>query len=184
MTFSELRAICPDRPLNVGESLRVAEVQAARLLKDAGITAPYVPSRMIADFPRVRVRRLSHIPVSGSTHWGKGTWVIVLNRSEAEVRQRYSLMHEFKHCVDAPFGERLYPAWRGMSSEERAEQVADHFAAAVLMPRQWVKRAFYNEGVTSPYALARRFGVSLPAMRYRLDELGLMKGTVRCGVAA
>jgi Zn-dependent peptidase ImmA (M78 family) len=182
--LAELRAICPHRPLNLGESLRVAEVQAARLLQAAGITEPFVPSQVIADFPRIRVRRLSRIPVSGATHWGKGTWVIVLNRSEPEVRQRFSLCHEFKHCLDAPYGDRLYPAWRGLSSHERSELVADHFAAAVLMPRGWVKRAVYDEGTWSPYTLARRFGVSVPAMRRRLDDLGVLKGTTRCaGVA-
>jgi Zn-dependent peptidase ImmA (M78 family) len=49
------------------------------------------------------------------------------------------------------------------------------FSAALWMPRAWVKRAFYGDGVRDPRLLAGRFGVSTQAMRFRIDELGLIE---------
>lgn len=178
-----LRAVCPHRPLNMGESIRVAELQAARLLLSSEVTKPPVGDAVIADLPRIEVSRIGRIPVSGSVHWSKGRWVIALNRGEAYVRQRFSLAHEFKHVLDAPFGTTLYPAWRGLSSENRAEQAADHFAACVLMPKAWVKRAYYDDGITDLGRLAYRFNVSQAAMRVRLGSLGIVNSRSRCGLA-
>jgi IrrE N-terminal-like domain len=179
---AELRRLCPDRPLTIGDSLRIAERQASALLRSADVAGPPVPSSAITDLPRLQVERLVRIPVSGSAHWAQGRWVIVLNRLEPAVRQRFSLCHEFKHVLDAPFGDRLYPAWRGLSGNERSEQIADHFAASLLMPKAWVKRAFFNQGLMEVPGLARRFDVSQAAMRVRLCSLGIVDGNARCDV--
>lgn len=181
--IADLRQLTPHRPLTVAEALRVAELQAARLLVAQGITEPPVPESVIGTLPRVQIERAGWMEDSGCVGWSKGRWVIVLNRSEPRVRQRFSLAHEAKHILDAPFGNTLYPAWRGMTTGERAEQAADHFAACLLMPKAWVRRAFYNEGFSDPRALAARFDVSLPALRVRLGSLGMLEGTIRCAVA-
>lgn len=178
-----LRRVCPHRPLNMGESVRVAELQAARLLTTQNVTEPPVEDTVIGALPRIEIVRVNRIPVSGSVHWSKGRWVIALDRGEAYVRQRFSLAHEFKHVLDAPFGATIYPAWRGLSTEDRAEQAADHFAACLLMPKAWVKRAYYNEGITDLARLAHRFHVSQAAMRVRLSSLGILTGRTRCAFA-
>ncbi len=178
---AELRAVCPHRPLTFGEGLRVAELQANRLLEASKIREPAVPDSIIADLPRVAVERVGHIPVSGSVRWSKGLWMIALNRHEPVVRQRFSLAHELKHVLDAPFGDVLYPGWRGLSADERTEQVANHFAACLLMPKAWVRRTYFNRGLTSLPALAAAFAVSQAAMRYRLESLGLVQPIIRCG---
>ena len=179
---AQLRAVCPHRPLTFGEGLRVAELQANRLLEASDVLEPAVPDAVVTDLPRVTVERVARIPVSGSVRWSKGLWVIALNRLEPLVRQRFSLAHEFKHILDAPFGDVLYPGWRGLSADDRAEQVANHFAACLLMPKAWVRREYFTYGVTSLPKLAARFEVSQAAMRYRLESLGLVQSTVRCGV--
>ena len=179
---ADLRAVCPHRPLTFGEGLRVAELQANRLLDASEIREPAVPDSVVASLPRVAVERVSRIPVSGSVRWSKGLWVIALNRHEPRVRQRFSLAHELKHVLDAPFGDVLYPGWRGMSTHQRAEQVANHFAACLLMPKAWVRRAYFNRGMVSLPGLAGCFEVSQAAMRYRLESLGLMQPIVRCGM--
>jgi Zn-dependent peptidase ImmA (M78 family) len=167
------------RPLNRGEAMRVAELQAIKLLEAIGITEPPIPEEVIAKFPRVQVDRLSPIPVSGSAHWAKGRWVIVLNGAEPLVRQRFSLAHEFKHVLDAPFDTFLYPETVGATSHERAEQVADYFAANLLMPKIWMRRA-WTSGLQRLPALARRFGVSQTAMQVRLLQMGLLDPPARC----
>ena len=180
---AELRALMPQRPLSLNESLRVAELQATRLLSASGVTEPYVPEAVIAGLPRVQVERLSPIPVSGSMHWVRGRWHIILNGAEPVVRQRYSLAHEAKHLLDAPFIHLLYPALYGMTSDERSERVADFFAACLLMPRPWVKKV-WGRGVHDLRLLAAMFAVSQTAMRIRLLQIGLLETEPRCGVAA
>lgn len=178
---AELRALAPHRALTLSEGLRVAELQANRLLAASGIRGPAVPDSVITDLPRVSIQRVSRIPVSGSLRWSKGLWVIALNRNEPDVRQRFSLTHEAKHILDAPFGEMLYPAWRGMSGEDRSEQAANHFAACLLMPKAWVRRLYFDQRLTDLRRLAYRFDVSQTAMRVRLESLGMIRQIRRCG---
>jgi hypothetical protein len=177
--LAELRSVVPQRPLNRGESMRVAELQAVKLLEAVGIDEPPIPENVIATLPRIEVDRLSPIPVSGSAHWAKGRWVIVLNGAEPLVRQRFSLAHEFKHVLDSPYDRFLYPATGGMTSHERAEQVADYFAACLLMPKIWMRRA-WTSGIQRLPMLARRFGVSQTAMNVRLLQMGLLDPPARC----
>lgn len=179
---AELRSLCPHRPLTFSEGLRVAELQANRLLAAAEVRAPAVPDSVISDLPRITVERIGRIPVSGSVRWSKGLWMISLNRHEPTVRQRFSLAHELKHVLDAPFGEMLYPSWRGLGSDDRAEQVANHFSACLLMPKAWVQRAFFDQGFSSLSRLASIFEVSQAAMRVRVESLGLIQPMVRCGM--
>lgn len=178
---ADLRGVCPHRPLTFAEGLRVAELQANRVLEAAEVTQPAVPESVVTSLPRIVVERVAGIPVSGSVRWSKGLWVIALNRLEPPSRQRFSLAHEFKHVLDAPFGDYLYPGWRGLDSGERAEQTANHFAACLLMPKAWVRREYFTRGVTHLPTLAARFEVSQAAMRYRLESLGLIQSALRCG---
>lgn len=179
---ADVRSVCPHRPLTLSEGLRVAELQANRLLEAADLWEPPIPETVVTDLPRVSVERVGRIPVSGSVRWSKGIWVIALNRHEPHVRQRFSLAHELKHVLDAPFGDTLYPGWRGLTAEARAEQVANHFAACLLMPKAWVRRAYFSRGVRTLPRLAAQFEVSQAAMRYRLESLGVVQPAVRCGV--
>jgi Zn-dependent peptidase ImmA (M78 family) len=117
--------------------------------------------------------------------WQTGCWQILLNGGEPRTRQRFSALHELKHIIDHPFVEVAYPLVGTIDSRRRQEQVADFFAAAVLMPRAWVKRAWSN-GIQEEDELAELFDVSHAAMRYRLRALGLVaiEQPTRCEVAA
>lgn len=179
----ELRALVPQRPLSLNEGFRIAELQASRMLALSGVTEPSVSERIIRDLPRIEVERLSPIPVSGSTHWVRGRWHIIVNGAEPLVRQRYSLAHEFKHVLDAPFIHLLYPSLYGTSAGGRSEQIADFFAACLLMPRPWVKRS-WGSGLHDLRQLAGAFGVSQTAMKIRLLQIGLIDAGARCGAAA
>ncbi len=179
--IAQLRDVVPRRPLGPEAALRVAELQAVKLLAALGVTEPPVLEEVVAALPRVQVERLSPIPVSGSTHWAKGRWVIVLNGAEPLVRQRFSLAHEFKHVLDNPFIDHLYPSLPGASAHRRTEQVCDYFAACLLMPRAWVKRRF-TSGHQDVRQLATEFDVSMQAMQVRLLQLGLIEPAPRCGV--
>jgi Zn-dependent peptidase ImmA (M78 family) len=173
--------VVPRRGLSPAEAVAVAELQTAKLLKAAAVTGPPVPESVIVDLPRVRVSRRRGWPTSGLATTVKDGWVIVLRAEEAGVRQRFSLAHEFKHVLDDPSIEWLYPTVRGRSPEDRAEQICDWFAANVLMPRAWVKADWASHGIQDVERLARRYQVSRLAMGYRLDQLGLRMPHPRCG---
>ncbi|HEX9776014.1 MAG TPA: ImmA/IrrE family metallo-endopeptidase [Actinomycetota bacterium] len=177
--IADLRALVPSRPLTITESLRLAELQAVKLLAAAGVTKPPVPETVITALPRVSVRRVAPLTISGGAKWIKGLWYIVLNGAEPLARQRFSIGHEFKHVLDAARTEQLYPAVAGMSTEDRAEAVCDFFAANLLMPKVLLRRAWVNK-TQDLRALARMFGVSLSAMNVRLQSLGLTEPPARC----
>lgn len=176
---SVARDLVPIRPLRRTEALRVAELQATRFLAASGISEPPVSERIITELPRVQVERLKVFPHSAATHWASGRWLIVLKGSEARVRQRFSLAHELKHIIDHRFVDIIY---NGVPDHDRhawIEQVCDYFAGCLLMPRPWVKKAYYG-GLQQLPKLAARFDVSQLAMQVRLDQIGLIEPRARC----
>jgi Zn-dependent peptidase ImmA (M78 family) len=176
-----LRSLMPSRSLTFGEALQIAEHQANRLLSLHQLTAPAVPIEIITEQPRIRVVQSYDLPASGSAHWDGQDWVITLNASEYDLRQRYTLCHEYKHLLDHPVRTRQLHVQRSssMTPEEAAEKVADYFAACLLMPKAWVKSGFF--GLTQNVErLAARFQVSVKAMSYRLNELGLASWPDHC----
>jgi len=176
--LADLRALAPHRALAPYEARRVAELQAARLLALQQVTEPPVPEQLIELLPRVEVVFLRG-PISGSVSWLGSRWLIAVDSREAWVRQRWTIAHEFKHALDAPLMATLYPKQGGGDSHARQERAAHQFAAALLLPKAWVTSAYCNHGVQDERTLARRFCVSIEAMRIRLDELGL--STTRIG---
>lgn len=179
--ITQLRDIVPIRPLSRTEHLRLAEFQAQRFLKLVGVTEPSVPERVIAELPHIQITRLSPLPVSGATQWSNGQWLIVLNGSEPLTRQRFSVAHEFKHILDHRFSMIIYDGIPGYEREGVVEQICDYFAGCLLMPRPWVK-SVYCSGVQRLDQLAQTFGVSQAAMQVRLNQIGLIDQTSRCGI--
>ena len=178
--LATLRELVPKRRLTYSESLRIAELQANRLLEVLNVLGPLVPNEIVTELPRVEVRYESDLPVSGSAHWEHGRWIITLNASEAYVRRRFSLMHEFKHVLDHPTKRSLYgDTTNDHAAAVRAERAADAFAAALLMPKRWLKGQWFTQGQNLP-VVANRLQVSTRALSVRLWHLGLGVETPRC----
>lgn len=176
--MKSLRAMMPARPLSFFEACQRAEAQANRLLDLQGLTGPAVPCEIVTELPHIHIEQAYDIPVSGSAFWDGTAWVLTLNADEYLPRRRFSLMHEFKHVLDHPFRRALSHVGNSLT-ENDLERVADHFAACVLMPKRWVKSAFYGQS-QSAERLAGIFEVSRAAMSYRLNELGLTGYSPRC----
>lgn len=175
-----LRSLVPRRRLSYGESLRLAELQANRLLEHFEISDVRVPSELVTELARVEVRYEHGLPVSGSTHWEAGLWVITLNAGEPWVRRRFSLMHEFKHILDHTTKRYLYGETdTDEKSARRAERAADHFAACLLMPKRRLKGLWFASG-QNLVRTAYKLGVSTRALDVRLYYLGLAPETPRC----
>jgi predicted transcriptional regulator len=178
-TLALLRGLVPQRELTYSESLRIAELQANRLLELFAIQTDAVPDEIITDLPRIRIEREYWLPVSGAAHWNGHYWIISLSGSEHRLRQRFSMMHEFKHVLDHTTKDFLYRDRPGSTAHDQAERVADYFAACLLMPKRVVKRLWY-QGHQDLADLASLLRVSPTAVRYRLDQLGLTERPVRC----
>jgi len=178
--LQQLRELMPDRAVTDVEARSIAERQAARFLELSGIREPHVPGHIIAELPRLDVVVKSGLPVSGVTYWDRDVrkWRVQVRAEDAAVRQRFSLAHELKHVIDDPFVDEAYPTIGRHSAHDRAEQICDYFAACLLMPRPWVKRAWASR-IQQTDALADLFGVSTQAMTYRLSDLALIESSRR-----
>lgn len=181
--LTTLRSLAPSRTVSLSEALRIAELQANRLLLICGIQQTPVPTRVVSDLKRVSVEYDFDMPdqASGASDWDnrRRRWVITINGHQPETRQRFTTLHEYKHIVDHgqpglhDAGNRLY---YGLPA---AEFVADFFAGCLLMPRLLLKRT-WGTGVQSVRDLAFRFDVSERAMEVRLRQVGFTPKTGRC----
>lgn len=175
---AELRQGVGGKSLDLLAALALAESQAEKLLKAHNLTMPPVPEGIVSELPFMEVRRVTPSLVAGAAHFSRGRWLIVINGADTPGRQRFTLMHEFKHVIDDPYPD-LYRQSFGLSAGEIAERACDVFSASVLMPQAWVQEACAQRG-SDLRGLAARFNVSLQAMQYRITSLGLIKKPVRC----
>jgi Zn-dependent peptidase ImmA (M78 family) len=175
--LATLRALLPARRLGLSEALQIAELQASYLLRLRDISDLPVPVEIVTGLPRLTIDYDPDLPrhaASGASAWSsqRRAWVISVNPDEPQTRQRFTVLHEFKHIIDhyhAGLGGYLPTTFYGLTP---VEYVAEYFAGCVLMPRRWVKAMFYD-GVQQPAELAELFAVSRRAMEVRLDQLGL-----------
>ncbi|HSH80566.1 MAG TPA: ImmA/IrrE family metallo-endopeptidase [Herpetosiphonaceae bacterium] len=118
------------------------------------------------------------IEVSGAASWNGRDWIIAISDDEPLARQRFSLMHEFKHVLDHTTQQFLYHDRPYQTAAEQAERVANHFAACLLMPS--VVKRLWCQGNQDISRLAAMLSVSPRAVRYRLDQLRLTEEPRRC----
>lgn len=175
--LAELRRLMPARPVSWTEAHSVAERQATLLLKRMYVAEPPVPQLVIASLPGIVVDWREAWPVSGTALKVRDHWRIVIHAGESRRRQRFSLAHEFKHVLDDPVVDRMFRHLPEFEREDRAERLCNYFAAALLMPRAWLKRD-WCAGQQDVRSLARRYYVSEEAMGTRLSELGLTRMTL------
>lgn len=166
------------------------EAKAQRLLRKFQISGPPVPVDSIAAAEDIQIVRSSgDWNESGFLLRQHGTTIIGVNSRNSPRRQRFTIAHELGHyCLHK--GKPLIVDQSVMvnkrndvssqaTSQEEIE--ANQFAAALLMPDPWVKRASqaqFAAGVSSRdhlvTALAREFDVSVDAMGWRLINLGIL----------
>lgn len=181
--LASLRQLAPTRSLKLFEALRVAELQASRLLELSGIDVTPVPSEIISRLPRMAIEYNFDMPdgASGASDWDSATktWVVTINGRHVDTRQRFTLLHEYKHIVDhgrPPL--QINPDQRHFGLPP-VEYVADYFAGCVLVPKGLLKRA-WGQGTQSAGTLAVLFDVSQRAMEVRLEQVGLVGRLDRC----
>jgi Zn-dependent peptidase ImmA (M78 family) len=165
-----------------------ASQSAKELLARHGLSAPPVPIFQLAEKLGIEVVPDHLEPdVSGMLYRGQGRAIILVNKLNAPIRQRFTVAHEIGHFVLHP-GDAFvdFRDTRSSTGLDRHEREANRFAADLLMPEEWVYEAFKEVVLEAkPRAstddsilmLAKRFDVSAEAMRFRLVNLGVLSGT-------
>lgn len=119
--------------------------------------------------------------LSGQIEMKDGVPIATINRTEAPVRQRFTIAHELGHYALGHLkGADLLmrDPVANFSSEAATwkERQANGFAARLLMPEKTLRYAVDNKNILSVARLATIFDVSQAAMRYRLQNMGLIRG--------
>jgi Zn-dependent peptidase ImmA (M78 family) len=174
--LGSLRAVIPERgDVTFAEALRIAELQANKLLEHHDLTDYATPWQLITELPKLTVRYGGQL-VSGASYWDQsvGSWIIQLSRADSWQRRRFTLAHEYKHIIDHGRQSLLYRGTRRTAAALQAEQAADYFAGCLLVPRRMLKRAWGN-GIQRTAELARLFQVSEQAIGVRLRQCGLVE---------
>jgi hypothetical protein len=175
--LASLRALAPNHAITLDEALWLAERQASRLLEQCGGAVVPVPSSIVTDQPRITVERDPALPAeaaSGCSDWDsrRRTWVILINSTEPRRRQRFTVLHEYKHILDHYHPGLVGPLPRTIYGLDPVEYVAEYFAGCVLMPKRLLTAAYYD-GIQNLTDLAQLFDVSPQAIRVRLAQIGL-----------
>lgn len=173
--LSMLRSLAPNRLLTPIETSYIIERQATRLLQLAGVTEPPVSLEAVLDvLPRVVVRYVRGLRSSGRSEWTGIAWLILINKSDSMERRRFTIAHELGHIVYHPLRSSLVSGEPIDRRIDRIEVACSHFAACLLMPRQWVKRSMTERPYQNLDLLAQLYGVSRTTAMRRLMELGLI----------
>jgi hypothetical protein len=176
--ITELRSLAPKRSLTYGESLQLGRMQAVRYRRWADATEPAINLIGLVKQRLIPVNLVPSYRLNGES--GMTTDAIgdklqmFINQNEPDVRQRFSLLHEFKHVLDFEAADQLHAQLgRGNKKlhDDMIEWIANEFAAHVLMPTPLVKRVWFtSQDLTLAAGL---FNVSVEAMATRLERLGL-----------
>ena len=104
---------------------------------------------------------------------------ILVPRSEAPWRRHFDIAHELFHLLTWASGRQDAPQWEATAAGRHAEQLANAFAASLLVPAEVVLRELEERSsarrvkLAELVAMARDFGVSLETLVWRLHNLGL-----------
>lgn len=116
--------------------------------------------------------------ISGAASQLPGLNSILVNRRESQGRRSFDLAHELFHVLtwDAMPPRRVDPLEVKPAKGNRVEQMADSFAAALLMPgpvlsARWAARGGEDLRLWLSRAAAE-LRVSVPALQWRLVNLG------------
>ena len=168
------------------------EQKADELLRECRIASPPVPVETIVTHLSITVAHKSlGEGISGILVIENGEGTIGLNLKDPPTRRRFTLAHEAAHFVlhrqlqSEVFIDRdlivRYRSERDYTElEARQEQEANIFAAALLMPKDMLKREFEKEQYAGLKErafiekMAQVFNVSTQAMMYRLANVNLM----------
>lgn len=190
-TYRELGRQAGVEPLRLGQKLELTRESS---FEDAAASAEVLRARWnLGDVPAETLehaleRELGTLVlfvdapagVSGAASHLPGLQTILVNRNEAPSRRAFDLAHEVFHIMtwDAMPPARI-EGWEPKPTKgNRVEQLANAFAASLLMPESVVRARWAERGDADLgewlVGTARTFRVSPMALQWRLVTLGLL----------
>jgi Zn-dependent peptidase ImmA (M78 family)/DNA-binding XRE family transcriptional regulator len=174
----------PPRRIQRGQAPEQAEDAAAELRARLGLGQSPIPDLLSLIESELRIR-LFVLPlparISGAYAYHEEIGAcILINANHAPTRQAWTAAHELGHFMTDRHSAEVLRADAGF--DDPAEQFANRFASALLMPAPAVRSRFRElteaQGRFSPRALvylALAFHVSVEAAARRLEQLRLFK---------
>ncbi len=180
--------------LTIRSSFEEAQDRAEELVKlfDLGL----VPAERLVEFMEQKLSlQVVYLdipegaPISGAFCHLNDLGAILVNRNESEGRRSYDLAHELFHALTWDFME---PEHRETNSLEdrnkgkRIEQLADNFAAALLMPLESLKALIdpsRSEDAAHYAEVAARLQVTTQALGWRLFNLKWISDSTRAALS-
>lgn len=149
------------------------EEAAATLRREWGLGNAPIPNIIhLLESKGIRVFSLAEETreVDAFCTWHEGKPFVFLNTMKSAERSRFDAAHELGHLV-----RDVYTMQHGQAHGPEMERQADAFAAAFLMPRESVA-ANQPPAYTINYLIKLKhyWGVSLAALAYRFNSLGLV----------
>lgn len=158
-----------------------------QLLTGANISQPAVDVNTIAQSIGLQIQYIAaDDDISGCLVRRDGHAVIGINPTQHPNRQRFTIAHELGHYFlhkGRPYYVDRTPSFtinfRGSGLNGPEEREANAFAAELLMPEEFVladieARIYDLTDDNLLPDLAKRYEVSVPALTYRLANLGLL----------
>ena len=175
----------------MAEGYESIEKKASHLLEQAGALAQPVDLGRVLNYLNLELEtKTMESEYSGFLVVDKG--VIVVNSRHAAVRRRFTVAHEIGHyhlhgkrkdASNVFIDRTVYFRDDTSTTDRESEMEANAYAARLLMPRALLKRYFEAHPsvdlsqLDDIKLLADEFRVSRDAMRYRLQNLGLILQT-------
>jgi Zn-dependent peptidase ImmA (M78 family) len=147
---------------------------------DGFVVDGLVDINKIVEKEDIKIIKDSTLPsvVSGYLKCIEGKWVIGVNASHHQKRQRFTIAHEYAHYIYHKddhgdfIDEEIY--FRSESTNN-IEYKANQVASELLMPTTHFQDAI-NSGINTVEKLAEKFGVSAAAVKIRAVNLGYRSG--------
>ena len=174
------------------KDLEWVESEASLLIKKNKVISPPVNVEQLAKHLGLDVIAYDFgEDISGTLVIENRKGYIGYNPSHPKVRQRFTIAHEIGHFqlhndtkheqifVDKDFIVKYRNANNYTSAELKHEQEANAFAAALLMPKDFIKKELSKKVNSNIHeyglieSFSKLFDVSIPAMTYRLTNLDI-----------
>jgi Zn-dependent peptidase ImmA (M78 family)/DNA-binding XRE family transcriptional regulator len=181
--------LLPRMGITVDSSFEEASEDGERIARELGLGD--VPSRRLSSVIEERLSTLvlnvdAADGISGAACLVRDLGAVLINRNEPEGRRSFDLAHELFHILtwDAMPPERLDGTGH-TRAQKRAEQLADNFASALLMPEEALVRFGDPESdiVAWLNRTATQLGVSAVALKWRLVTMDRLDRTVASTIA-
>ncbi len=184
----------------MSHTVKTIEQRAQELLRGARVTSTPVDLSKIAHFCNAEIHwEKMEADVSGALVVRGHERHIFVNQEHPEVRQRFTIGHEFGHLILHDTGDRMivdkylriyqrvgeassfaYTAV-GATTTPQEEREANMFAAALLMPAPVIAAEALVRDISDEdqmQSLAQELKVSLQALLIRLQQLKVIESTL------